>query len=243
MARTRAVSEKDLTGKILDAAEVKGPGREEVLGEGGLLKQLTGRLLSRILEAETDGAPNLRFAFWMGALNELKNRGVEDILIACMGGLSRRGAGGVSADPRAALDDFGKIRNGKYPMIRQSWENHGNDLSGFFNYPPEIPRAVYTANAIESLNCQLRKVTRDRLTFVNDEAIFKVLYLAIRNASKKRTMPVKQRGMALNQVSHFVRKRAGSALVAKCYLHKTSDRLPKNGSPVSNAPFYCMIII
>jgi hypothetical protein len=55
MVRTRAVSENDLTGKIFDAVEVKGLSREEVLGEGGLLKQLTGRLLSRILEAEMDG--------------------------------------------------------------------------------------------------------------------------------------------------------------------------------------------
>jgi transposase-like protein len=109
-------------------------------------------------------------------------------------------------------------------VIRRSWEKHRDDLSEFFNYPPEIRKAVYTANAIESLNYQLRKVTRNRLTFVNDDAIFKVFYLAIRNASKKRTMPIKQWGIALNQVSHFVRKRAGSALVAKCYLHKTSDR-------------------
>jgi transposase-like protein len=124
----------------------------------------------------------------------------------------------------AALDDFGKIWNGKYPMIQRSWENHWDDLSEFFNSPPEIRKAIYTTNAIESLNYRLRKVTRNRLTFVNDDAIFKVLYLAIRNASKKWTIPIKQWGMALNQVSPFVRKRTGSALAAKCYLHKTSDR-------------------
>ena len=84
-------------------------------------------------------------------------------------------------------------------MIQQSWENHWNDLSEFFKYPPEIRKAIYTTNAIESLNYQLRKVTRNRLTFVNDDAIFKILYLAIRNASKKWTMPIKQWGMALNQ--------------------------------------------
>jgi transposase-like protein len=208
----------------------------------------------------------------MGALSELKNCGVEDILIAHMGGLSgfpdavrsvfpqtrvqlcmqtkvrvhmvRNSAKYVSykdlkklcADLKAvysapgeeagrtALDDFGKIWNGKYPMIQRSWEKHWNGLGEFFKYPPEIRKAIYTPNAIESLNYQLRKVMCNRLTFVNGYAIFKVLYLAIRIASKKWTMPIKQRGMALSRVSHFVRKRAGSALVAKCYLHKTSDR-------------------
>jgi transposase-like protein len=187
--------------------------------------------------AETEGAK-----FWMGVLNELKNRGVEDILIACMDGLSgfpdavkavfpqthvqlcivhlvRYSTKFVSykdlrklcTDLKAvysapteeaaldALDDFGKIWNERYPMIQQSWQNHWNDLCEFFKYPQEIRKAIYTTNAIESLNYQLRKVTRNRLTFVNDDAIFKILYLAIRNASKKWTMPIKQWGMALNQ--------------------------------------------
>ncbi|GHV22699.1 hypothetical protein FACS189494_09870 [Spirochaetia bacterium] len=125
--------------------------------------------------AETEGAK-----FWMGVLNELKNRGVEDILIACMDGLTgfpdavravfpqtrvqlcivhmvRNSTKFVSykdlkklcADlkavysapgeeaGRAALDEFGRIWNNKYPVIQQSWENHWNDLSEFFKYPPE----------------------------------------------------------------------------------------------------------
>jgi transposase-like protein len=76
---------------------------------------------------------------------------------------------------RAALGDFGKIRNGKYPVILRSWEKYWDDLSEFFTCPPEIRKAIYTTNAIESLNYQLRKVTRNRLAFVNDDAIFKVL--------------------------------------------------------------------
>jgi transposase-like protein len=100
---------------------------------------------------------------------------------------------------REALEDFGKIWNGKYPMIYQSWERHWDDLSEFFKYPPEIRRAIYTTNAIESLNYQLRKVTKNRLTFCTDDAILKLLYLAIRNASKKWTMPVRNWGQALNQ--------------------------------------------
>jgi transposase-like protein len=178
----------------------------------------------------------------MGVLNELKNRGVRDILIACMDGLtglsdavhavypntrvqlcivhmvrnstkfvSYKDLRKVCADLKAvytaaseeagreALEDFGKIWNGKYPMIYQSWDSHWNDLCEFFKYPPEIRRAIYTTNAIESMNYQLRKVTRNRLTFVNDDAIVKLLYLAIRNATKKWTMPIKEWGMALNQ--------------------------------------------
>jgi transposase-like protein len=84
-------------------------------------------------------------------------------------------------------------------MICQSWIGHWNDLSEFFKRPPEIRHAIYTTNAIESLNCQLRKVTKNRLAFVNDDAIFKTLFLAIGNASKKWTTPIRNWGMALNQ--------------------------------------------
>jgi transposase-like protein len=187
--------------------------------------------------AENEGAK-----FWMGVLAELKNRGVEDILIACMDGLtgfpdavraiypqtrvqlcivhmvrnstkfvSYKDLKKVCADLKAvysaatgeagreALEDFGKTWNEKYPMIYQSWERHWDDLSEFFKYPPEIRRAIYTTNAIESLNYQLRKVTKNRSTFSTDDAIFKILYLAIRNASKKWTMPIRDWGQAINQ--------------------------------------------
>ncbi|GHV21987.1 hypothetical protein FACS189494_08140 [Spirochaetia bacterium] len=100
---------------------------------------------------------------------------------------------------RAAPEDFGKAWNERYPMIYQSWNTNWNDLSEFFNYPPEIRKAIYTTNAIEPLNYQLRKVTRNRSTFVNDDAIYKIMYLALRNASKKWTMPIRDWGMALNQ--------------------------------------------
>ena len=187
--------------------------------------------------AENEGAK-----FWMGVLTELKNRGVQDILIACMDGLSgfpeavravypntrvqlciihmvRNSTKFVSykdlkkvcADLKAiytgatedvarnALEDFGKKWDSKYPMIYKSWDSHWDNLSEFFKYPPEIRRAIYTTNAIESLNYQLRKVTKNRSTFSTDDAIFKIPYLAIRNASKKWTMPIKEWGQALNQ--------------------------------------------
>jgi transposase-like protein len=189
--------------------------------------------------AENEGAK-----FWMGVLNEIKNRGVQDILIACMDGLtgfpeavravypatrvqlcivhmvrnstkfvSWKDLKKVCADLKAiysaateeagrdALEEFGKVWNTKYPMIYQSWDAHWDDLSEFFKYPPEIRKAIYTTNAIESLNYQLRKVTKNRSTFPNDDAIFKILYLAIRNASEKWTMPIRDWGMALNQFS------------------------------------------
>jgi transposase-like protein len=84
-------------------------------------------------------------------------------------------------------------------MIYQSWDTHWDDLCEFFKYPPEISRAIYTTNAIESLKYQLRKATKNRSTFPNDDAIFKILYLAIRNASEKWTMPIQHWGPALNQ--------------------------------------------
>ena len=187
--------------------------------------------------AESEGSK-----FWMAVLTEIRNRGVQDILIACMDGLSgfpeavrsifpntrvqlcivhmvRNSTKFVSykdlkkvcADlktiysantetaGRDALEDFGKIWNEKYPVIYKSWDRHWDDLSEFFKYPPEIRRAIYTTNAIESLNYQLRKVTKNRSSFSTDDAILKILYLAILNASKKWTMPIRDWGQALNQ--------------------------------------------
>ena len=77
--------------------------------------------------------------------------------------------------------------------------NHWDDLNEFFNYLEEIRRAIYTTNAIESLNYTLRKVTRNRSAFPDDESIFKIMYLAINKASRKWTMPIKNWGQVLNQ--------------------------------------------
>ena len=84
-------------------------------------------------------------------------------------------------------------------MIYKSWDHHWDEISEFFKYPYEIRCAIYTTNAIESLNFKLRKVTKNRLQFPTDDAILKLLYLAIRNASKKWTMPIREWGQALNQ--------------------------------------------
>lgn len=187
--------------------------------------------------AQTEGAK-----FWMGVLTELKNRGVQDILFACMDGLtgfpeavrcifpdtrvqlcivhmvrnstkfiSYKDLKKVCADLKAvysanteaaardALEEFGKTWDDKYPMIYKSWDQRWDDLCEFFKYPLEIRKAIYTTNAVESLNYQLRKVTKNRSSFPTDDAIFKILYLAIKNASKKWTMPIRDWGRALNQ--------------------------------------------
>jgi transposase-like protein len=187
--------------------------------------------------AENEGAK-----FWMGVLTELKNRGVQDILIACMDGLTgfpeavrsvypdtrvqlcivhmvrnstkfisykdlKKVCAGLKAvysanteaAGRDALEEFGKTWSDKYPMIYKSWDHHWENLCEFYKYPFEIRRAIYTTNAVESLNYQLQKEKKNRLLFPTDDAIFKILYLAIRNASEKWTMPIRSWGQALNQ--------------------------------------------
>lgn len=182
--------------------------------------------------------------FWMSVLTDLRNRGVQDILIACMDGLTgfpdavravfpetriqlcivhmvrnstkyvsykdlkavcrdlKRIYSAPSEDEALlALDDFGAAWDSKYPMIRRSWESHWNDLNEFFQYPTEIRRVIYTTNAIESLNYSLRKVTKNRSAFPDDDSIYKIMYLAIGKASQKWTQPIRNWGLALNQFS------------------------------------------
>ena len=88
-------------------------------------------------------------------------------------------------------------------MIQHSWGTHWNDLSEFFKYPEEIRRVIYTTNSIESLNVSLRKVTKNRAVFPDDESIIKIMYLAISKAAKKWTMPIRNWGLALNQFAIF----------------------------------------
>ena len=189
--------------------------------------------------SDTEGAK-----FWMNVLTDLRNRGVQDILIACMDGLTgfpdavravfpqtriqlcivhmvrnstkyvsykdlkavcrdlKRIYSAPSEDEALlALDDFGAAWDSKYPMIRRSWESHWNDLNEFFQYPAEIRRVIYTTNAIESLNYSLRKVTKNRSAFPDDDSIYKIMYLAIGKASQKWTQPIRNWGLALNQFS------------------------------------------
>ena len=104
---------------------------------------------------------------------------------------------------REALADFAEKWDSKYPMISKSWENNWNNLNEFFAYPPDIRKIIYTTNAVESLNFSLRKVTKNRAAFPNDDAILKIMYLALTNASKKWTMPIREWGAALNQFAVY----------------------------------------
>ena len=94
--------------------------------------------------------------------------------------------------------------NDKYPMIQAAWERNWNELIEFFNYPMDIRKAIYTTNAIESLNFSLRKITRNKSSFPDDDSIYKVMYLAIRNASKRWTMPIRNWAWAVRQASYTI---------------------------------------
>ena len=83
--------------------------------------------------------------------------------------------------------------------IAKSWRSNWARVIPFFAHPPEIRKVIYTTNAIESLNMSLRKVTKARGSFPNDEAVFKLLYLALRNIAKKWTMSVHDWKAALNR--------------------------------------------
>ena len=213
---------KNINKALYVALAINWEGKKEVLG---------------LWLADTEGAK-----FWMSVLTDIKNRGTEDILIACMDGLtgfpdavkavfpnthiqhcivhmirnstkfvSYKDLKAVCRDLKEiysainaesgheALEEFGKKWNNKYPMIQASWERNWNDLIEFFNYPKDIRRAIYTTNAIESLNFSLRKVTRNKSSFPDDDSIYKVMYLAIKNASTRWTMPIKDWGLAVNQ--------------------------------------------
>ena len=213
---------KNINKALYVALAINWEGRKEVLG---------------LWLADTEGAK-----FWMSVLTDIKNRGVEDILIACMDGLtgfpdavkavfpnthiqhcivhmirnstkfvSYKDLKAVCRDLKEiysainaesgheALEEFGKKWNNKYPMIQVSWERNWNDLTEFFNYPKDVRRTIYTTNTIESLNFSLRKVTRNKSSFPDDNSIYKVMYLAIKNASARWTMPIKDWGLAVNQ--------------------------------------------
>ena len=187
--------------------------------------------------AETEGAK-----FWLSVLTELQNRGVEQILIACVDGLSgfpdaintafpdakiqlciihmvrnsmryvvwkdykaiAAGLKRVYQSPteevaRSELDNFAQTWDEKYPQISRSWNNHWPNLITFFDYPKDIRKAIYTTNAIESLNSVIRKSVKTRKLFPNDEAATKVVFLAVQAASKKWTMPIRNWKLAMNR--------------------------------------------
>ena len=182
--------------------------------------------------------------FWLSVLTEIKNRGVQDIFIACTDGLtgfpdaiesvfpqtkvqlcvvhmirnstkyvSYKDRKAVCADLKMiytaqtaeaaelALVEFAEKWDAKYPSISRLWQNHWQNVSTFFDYPEEIRKVIYTTNAIESLNMTVRKVLKNKRSFPTDEAMFKLVYLALNNIAKKWTMPIRNWGAAMN---HFM---------------------------------------
>lgn len=99
------------------------------------------------------------------------------------------------------LDAFAAKWDASHPTIARSWRNNWERIIPLFSYPTDIRKAIYTTNAIESLNMSLRKVTKNRGHFPSDEAMFKLLYLALKNIAKKWTMPIRDWKSALNQFS------------------------------------------
>ena len=98
-----------------------------------------------------------------------------------------------------ALERFAERRDEKYPPISRTWRQHWQNLSTLFRYPDDIRKAIYTTNAIESLNSVVRKAVNKRKLFPSDDSARKVVYLAIMDASKKWTMPIRNWKGALNR--------------------------------------------
>ena len=205
----------------------------------GLGVNLEGRKeLLGLWLAETEGAK-----FWLNCLTDLKNRGLRDIFVACIDGLSGFAEAIHTAYPQTnvqlcivhlvraalryvsdqdskavvrdlkkiyqsatvleaeqALEEFAQAWDEKYPTISKMWRAKWTDIITLFDYPPPIRRAIYTTNAIESLNSVIRKFTRNRKIYPNQESALKLIYMAIREASKKWTMAVRHWKQALN---HF----------------------------------------
>lgn len=179
--------------------------------------------------SENEGAK-----FWLQVVTELRNRGVEDIFIACVDGLKgfpeaietvfpktevqicivhmirhslnyvgskqrQEVAGDLKLIYQSAtaeqaemeLNRFGEKWDEKFPTISRSWRRNWDQIIPFFAYPPDIRKVIYTTNTIESINMSLRKVTKSRGSFPNDEAMLKLLFLALKNIAKKWTRPIK----------------------------------------------------
>ena len=103
-----------------------------------------------------------------------------------------------------ALDELQNLENKwgkKYAVVISSWENNWENLSTYFQYPPEIRRIIYTTNTLEGFNRQLRKVTKTKSVFPTDDALRKSLYLATMDIMKKWSMPIANWGSTIAQFS------------------------------------------
>ena len=107
----------------------------------------------------------------------------------------------------AALNDFAKTWESKYSYAIKSWRDNWEGLTVFFEFPLEIRKIIYTTNLIENLNGKIRKYTKNKLSFPTDEAVMKSVYLAVREATKKWSMPIRNWGIVLNQFLTIYEKR------------------------------------
>lgn len=184
--------------------------------------------------------------YWLGVLNEIKNRGVEDILIVAIDGLKGFEEAISAVFPKTEiqrciihqirystkfisykdikefmkdlklvykantedlalqnLDRLDEKWSSKYPNTIKSWRVNWPSLATFFKYPPELRRMIYTTNAIENFNRQLRKVTKTRSIFPTDDSLFKILYLAMVDITKKWTGKQQEWSKILEQLLIF----------------------------------------
>ena len=111
-----------------------------------------------------------------------------------------------------ALDELESAWGGKYPASIKSWRDHWDELATMFKYPEQIRRIIYTTNAIENFNRQLRKVTKTKSAFVSDDALIKQLYLVTMQVTDKWTMPIKDWGSILMQLMIFFGDRVNVTL-------------------------------
>ncbi len=107
----------------------------------------------------------------------------------------------------SALTSFENKWDKKYPVIARSWRNNWTEVTPFFKFPEDIKRAIYTTNAIESLNSSLRKLLKNRGPFPNDDAVYKLFYLGIRKLEKRWTLPIRNWKGAINQFAIFYEER------------------------------------
>lgn len=185
--------------------------------------------------------------FWLGVLSDLNNRGVKDMLIACIDNLQGFSQAINSIFPKTEVQSciVHQIRNSmkyvatkdqkkfmaelkpvyqaptkdlaevkleeladkwqkKYPVVIKSWQDNWHKLSTYFKYTEDIRRIIYTTNTIEGFHRQVRKVTKNKGVFPNDDALLKLIYLAHRNISKKWTQPLQNWSLTISQLSiHF----------------------------------------
>lgn len=208
-------------------------------------KEVLGLYLS-----ETEGAN-----FWLSVLTDLQNRGVRDILIASVDGLTgfpdaietifpktevqlcivhqiRNSLKYVSwkhqkafmkdlklvyravskEAAETALDDLEATWGEKYPIVIRSWRKKWDNLSIYFRYPKPIRKVIYTTNSIEAVHRQFRKLTKTKGGFPNDNSLLKLLYLGIKNAEKKWTMPIRNWQQTLSQLAIFFEGRLDEAI-------------------------------